>query len=120
MRTYEWWGEPGLPYDDAWKSGFGGVDAALAALVSSGPYDGVLGFSQVRVRKPNPNPNPNPNLNNPNPIPDPIPNPIPNPNRDQGGGLASVLPARWFVGFSAVLTLTLTLTLPLTLILTLP
>ena len=65
MRTYEWWGEPGVAYDDAWKAGFDGVDTTLADLVSSGPYDGVLGFSQ-------------------------------------GGGLASVIPARWFVGFSAV------------------
>ena len=33
VRTYEWWGEPGVPYDDAWKAGFGA--------------------------HPNPNPNPN-------------------------------------------------------------
>ena len=54
VRTYEWWGEPGVPYDDAWKAGFGA--------------------------HPNPNPNPNPNPTpKPNPNPDPNPNSNPNP-----------------------------------------
>jgi len=65
VATWEWWGTPGVPYEDAWKSGFDGFDGALSELVASGPYDGVIGFSQ-------------------------------------GGGVASLVPSRWFVGFSAV------------------
>ena len=58
VRTYEWWGEAGVAYDDAWKAGFDGLDTALADLVSSGPSN------------PNPKPNPNPKLK-PNPHPHP-------------------------------------------------
>ena len=46
LRTHEWWGEPNVPYDEAWKRGYDGFDQALAQLIAQGPYDGALGFSQ--------------------------------------------------------------------------
>jgi len=47
MPTFEWWGEPNKPYETAWMEGFGGFDTSLSDLIASGPYDGVIGFSQV-------------------------------------------------------------------------
>ncbi|KAL1519792.1 hypothetical protein AB1Y20_023299 [Prymnesium parvum] len=65
VETFEWWGTGNVPYKDAWKTGFDGFDEALAALNASGPYDGVIGFSQ-------------------------------------GGGVASLVSSRWYIGFSPV------------------
>ena len=50
VPTYEWWGQPGGAYEEAWEAvtpeGLDGFGTALVDLTASGRYDGVIGFSQ--------------------------------------------------------------------------
>ena len=50
VPTFEWWGQPGGAYEDAWEAstpgGLDGFGARLVDITARGPYDGVIGFSQ--------------------------------------------------------------------------
>ena len=48
VPTFEWYGEPGASFEEGWKREpqAAALDEALREIAASGPYDGVIGFSQ--------------------------------------------------------------------------